>query len=259
MCSIFFNKGFVKFIGYAAKTVYYLKKMKGFYPNWRLQYKIKCKSTENELSNWLGYSEIKRNQPIAIIAREQCLGFGQNSRSWFSPKGGIWLSAAYPIFSKKFSSEIFSLSLAIKLCEMLRQENIKVDLKWPNDIFFDSKKLIGFLPRVISRGDETIYIRIGIGMNVLNKTPSEGISLAKVVKTRNINEYYWTAKILKAISDSIACNDKKDYVIESANSFLTKKFLPKGYCPNEWKIKDIDCNGNLRIYNQSQEKVLIRF
>jgi BirA family biotin operon repressor/biotin-[acetyl-CoA-carboxylase] ligase len=52
----------------------------------------------------LGYSEIKKNQPVAIIAREQFSGVGQNSKTWFSPKGGIWLSAAYPIFSKEFAS-----------------------------------------------------------------------------------------------------------------------------------------------------------
>ncbi len=59
-------------------------------------------------------------------------------------------------------------------------------MKWPNDIFFGSKKLIGFLPRVIIRGKEIIYVRIGLGMNVLNYTPSEGISLSKVLQTKNI-------------------------------------------------------------------------
>ena len=151
----------MKVIGSAAKTVFYLRKIQDQYPSWRLQYRIKCKSTENELTNWLGYYEIKRNQPVAIIAREQFSGLGQNSKTWVSPKGGIWLSAAYPIFSKEFTSQIFNLSLGIKICEMLRQENINVCLKWPNDIFFGSKKLIGFLPRVITRGKEIIYVRIG--------------------------------------------------------------------------------------------------
>ena len=249
----------MKVIGSAAKTVFYLKKIQGQYPSWRLQYKIKCKSTENELSNWLGYYKLKRNQPVAVIAREQISGFGQNSRTWVSPKGGIWLSAAYPIFSKEFTSQIFNLSLGIKICEMLRKENINVCLKWPNDIFFGSKKLIGFLPRVITRGKEIIYVRVGIGMNVLNYTPSEGISLSKVLQTKNINQYYWTAKVLKAFHDSIECNNKKEYVIKSANKFLTKRFLPSGFCPYTWKIKDIDSSGNLRIENQTQLKVIRRF
>ncbi len=249
----------MKVLGSVAKTLYYYKKNQGFYPNWKLQYKLKCKSTEDELTNWLNDSQIKRYKPIAIVAKEQFSGIGQNSRPWFSPRGGIWLSAAYPIFSSNFSSEIFSLSFAIKLCEMLSVESIKVDLKWPNDIFFNSKKLIGFLPRVITRGKEVIYVRIGLGMNFLNKTPYEGISLSEILETKKICENYWTAKILKTIHDSVECNNRKEYIIEKANKYLAKKYLPRGYSPKDWKIKELDHNGNLIIYNPSDEKILKRF
>ena len=249
----------MKVLGSVAKTAYYYKNIQGSSPHWKLLYKLKCKSTEYELTNWLQDHPIKRYKPIAIVAKEQFLGRGQNSRPWFSPKGGIWLSAAYPIFSSEFSSEIFSLSFAIKLCEMLNMESIKVYLKWPNDIFYDSKKLIGFLPRVITRGKEIIYVRIGFGMNFLNKTPPEGITLSEILNTKNICEYFWTAKILKAIHDSIECNNRKEYIIQKANKYLTKKYLPRGYSPNDWQIKDVDKNGNLRIYNEITEKVLTRF
>ena len=249
----------MKVLGSVAKTAYYFKNIQGLCPDWKLKYKLKCKSTEYELTNWLKDSPIKRYKPIAIVAKEQFLGIGQNSRPWFSPKGGIWLSAAYPIFSSKFSSEIFSLSFAIKLCEMLHMESIKVDLKWPNDIFFESKKLVGFLPRVITRGKEIIYVRIGLGMNFLNKTPLEGIALTEILKTKNICEYYWTAKILKTIHESVNCNDRKEYIINNANKYLTKNHLPRGYNSRDWTIKDIDNNGNLRIYNAKEEKILKRF
>ena len=219
----------MKVLRSAAKTAFYYKKIQAGCPQWKIQYKLKCKNTEYELTNWLQDSPIKRYKPRAIVAKEQFLGTGQNSRRWISPKGGIWLSAAYPIFTSKFSSEIFSLSFAIKLCEMLNKESIKVDLKWPNDILFGSKKLIGFLPRVITRGSENIYVRVGIGMNVLNRTPKEGIALCEIVNTKQICEYFWTAQILKAIHEAINCNDRREYIIEEANKYLTKKFLPKGY------------------------------
>ena len=249
----------MKVLGSVAKTAYYYKKIQSSCPHWKLRYRLKCRSTEYELTNWLKDYPIKRYKPIAIVAKEQLSGIGQNSRPWFSPKGGIWLSAAYPIFSSEFSSENLALSFAIKLCEMLNMESIKVHLKWPNDIFFDSKKLIGFLPRVITRGKEIIYVRIGIGMNFLNKTPLEGISLSEILKTKNICEYYWTAKILKTIHESVQCNARKKYIIENANKYLTKKHLPRGYKSKDWTIKDIDKNGNLRIYNETQEKLLKRF
>tara|TARA_Y100000991_G_C21683190_1_gene226079 strand:- start:42 stop:461 length:420 start_codon:yes stop_codon:yes gene_type:complete len=138
-------------------------------------------------------------------------------------------------------------------------ESIRVNLKWPNDVYYDSKKLIGFLPRVITRGREIIYVRIGLGMNFLNKTPLEGIALSEILNTKNICEHYWTAKILKAIHESVECNDKKEYIIGKANKYLTKKYLPRGYNSKDWKIKDVDNEGNLRIYNQTQEKILTRF
>ena len=249
----------MKVLGSVAQTIQHYKKINGYCPYWKLKYKLKCQSTEYELSSWLQDYPIKSNLPKAIIAREQLSGIGQNSRPWFSPKGGIWLSAAYPIFSSKFSSEIFSLSFAVKLCEMFNTESIKVDLKWPNDIFYGSKKLIGFLPRVITRGKEIIYVRIGFGMNFLNKTPNGGISLSEILNNKNICAYYWTAKILKAINDSVECNPRKEHIIEIANKYLTKKYLPRGYDSDYWRIKEVDNNGNLRIHNDNYEKVLRRF
>ena len=61
-------------------------------------------------------------------------------------------------------------------------------------------------------------------MNVLIYTPSVAILLSKVLQTKNINQHYWTAKILKAFYDSIESNKEKEYVIKSANKFLTKSF-----------------------------------
>ena len=106
----------MKVLGSVAKTAYYYKKIQGHDPHWKLKYQLKCRSTEYELTSWLKDYPIKKNKPIAIVAQEQFSGIGQNSRSWLSPKGGIWLSAAYPIFSSKFSSEIFCLSFAASSC-----------------------------------------------------------------------------------------------------------------------------------------------
>ena len=142
---------------------------------------------------------------------------------------------------------------------MFNTESIKVDLKWPNDIFYGSKKLIGFLPRVITRGKEIIYVRIGFGMNFLNKTPNGGISLSEILNDKNICAYYCTAKILKAINDSVECNPRKEHIVEIANKYLSKKYLPRGYDSDYWRIKEVDNNGNLRIHNDNYEEVLRRF
>ena len=64
---------------------------------------------------------------------------------------------------------------------------------------------------------------------------------------------------MKAIHDSVECNDRKQYIFEKANKYLTKKLLPKGYNSKDWTIKEIDNDGYLRIYNKKEEKILKRF
>ena len=243
----------MKVIGSSAKTSFFYKNGFNDFPNWTLMYKYKCSSTEIELNKYLRKNELKEFQPVAIFSRKQANGVGQNGRKWISPQGGIWLSAAYPIFSKDFSNDIFPVSIAFFLCEMFYRKSIEVKIKWPNDIFYGSKKLIGFLPKLITRGNEVLYAKIGIGMNLNNFTPVEGISLSKILSKKNLSESYWSSKILKVLNKAILYNKNKKQIIYGANKFLNKECLPSGY-DNNWSIDEIDQMGCLRIFNNKYQK-----
>ncbi len=245
----------MKVIGSAAKTSFFYKKKKAGYPDWKLIYKFKCSSTEYELDKYL-YLNILKNIPVAIFSASQSSGFGRYKRKWIAPVGGIWFSAAYPIKSKIFIPEIFSISIAYKLCEMFSKESIKVSLKWPNDIFYGSKKIIGFLPRVITRGEQIEYVRIGFGMNLNNKCPIEGISLCRIINKKNLCTAHWASKILNVFNEAIALNNERDKIIKGANRFLNKTYLPKKYNNQEWIINNIDRKGNLVIYKDKIQKIL---
>ena len=245
----------MKINGSAAKTSFFYKKKKGCFPNWKLIYKFQCSSTERELDAYLKFNNLK-NIPIAIFSRTQSAGFGRFERKWLSPSGGIWFSAAYPIKSKTFQSEIFSISIAYKLCEMLSEESIKVSLKWPNDIFYGSKKLIGFLPKVITRGEQIKYVRVGFGMNLNNKSPLQGISLCEILNKKNLCASNWSSKILHVFNESIYINKERDLIISGANKFLNKTYLPKEYIDQEWIIKHIDSSGGLVISKNKDQKII---
>ena len=245
----------MKVIGSSAKTSFFYKNGLNNLPNWKLIYKQKCSSTEIELNKYLRKNELKQSTPIAIFSREQLHGVGQNGRKWISPPGGIWLSAAYPIFSKDFYNYIFPVSIAFFLCEMFYKKSIDVKIKWPNDIFYGSKKLVGFLPKLITRGNEVLYAKIGIGMNLNNITPDEGISLSNILNKRNLSESYWSSEILKVFNKSIFHNKNKKQIIYGANKFLNKDCLPSGF-DNNWMIKEIDEMGNLKIFNDNHQKTI---
>jgi len=245
----------VKVVGSSAKTSFFYKNGLNNYPNWKLIYKYKCSSTEIELNKYLKKNNLKKLHPIAILSRKQSQGVGQNGRKWISPQGGVWLSAAYPVFSKDFSTEIFPVSIAFFLCEMLYRKSIEVKIKWPNDIFYGSKKLIGFLPKLITRGNEVLYAKIGIGMNLNNFTPEEGISLSTVLNRKNLSESYWASQILKVFNKAIFYNKNEDQIVYGANKFLNKELLPRGY-ENNWRINRIDKMGRLTIFNDNNQKTI---
>ena len=246
----------MKINGSAAKTSFFYKKKKEIHNNWKIIYKFKCSSTEYELDQYLKSNTLIRNNPIAFFSRSQSSGYGRYGRKWYAPVGGIWMSMAYPINSNNFISEIFSISIAYKLCEMLSKESIKVTLKWPNDIFYGSKKLIGFLPRIITIGEKIKYVRIGFGMNLNNKIPLNGISLSKILKKKNLCESYWASKILHVFNEAIKINNKRDFIIQGANKFLNKTYLPKEYIENNWIIKNIDSRGGLVISKEKVQKII---
>ena len=244
----------MKLIGSSAKTSFFYKSGFNYLPNWKLIYKYNCSSTEIELNKYLKINELKKCYPIAIFSRKQTHGVGQNGKKWISPQGGIWLSAAYPIFSKDFSTDIFSISIAFFLCEMFYKKSLEVKIKWPNDIFYRDKKLIGFLPKLITRGNEVLYAKIGIGMNLNNPTPKEGISLSNILNKKNLSESYWSSKILKVFNKAISYNKNKKQIIYGANKFLNKKCLPSGY--HNWNIKEIDEMGRLKIFTDNYQKTI---
>ena len=245
----------MKIIGSSAKTSFFYKNGLNNSLNWKLIYKYKCSSTEIELNKYLEKNELKKFHPIAIFSRKQAKGFGQNGRKWISLQGGIWLSAAYPIFSKDFYTDIFPVSIAFFLCEMFYRKSIEVKIKWPNDIFYGSKKLIGFLPKLITRGNEVLYAKIGIGMNLNNVTPEEGISLSNILHKKNLSESYWSSKILKVLNKAILYNKNKKQIIYGANRFLNKECLPRGF-DNSWAINEIDEMGSLKIFNNNDKKTI---
>ena len=245
----------MKVFGSSAKTSYFYKNGLNNLPNWKLIYKYKCCSTEIELDKYLRNNKLRASLPIAIFSRIQEQGVGQNGRKWISPQGGIWLSTAFPIFSTDFYTSIFPVSIAFFLCEMFYKKSIEVKIKWPNDIVYGSKKLIGFLPKLIIRGNNVLYAKIGLGMNLNNITPEEGISLSSILDKKNLSESYWSSKILKVINKAIVFNKNKKQIIYGANKFLNKEYLPSG-CDNNWSINEIDEMGNLKIYKDDCHKII---
>ena len=225
--------------------------------SWLLIWKPVCASTEIELSNWIAEKPVCQNRPKAIFASSQKYGQGQLGRNWYSPKGGVWVSAA---INRKDSntknSELCGLAVALALVESFERIGVKVKIKWPNDLLFEGKKLAGILPRLFFRGGEVRLLRVGIGLNVFNNVPQEGISLRQILGDEKMNINFWSSEVLFALERSLDFLDNKKFI----SSQIEKRLWSKKYIDKEtgiqWDIKGIDSRGRLSLIRDGKEKLL---
>jgi len=100
-----------------------------------------------------------------IIADEQTAGRGRLKRAWLSPKGSIALSIILYPSLLYLPSLIMLASLAV-VHSIESVTGLKSQVKWPNDVLVNGKKVCGILIESDVRGNMVDYTIIGIGINV---------------------------------------------------------------------------------------------
>jgi BirA family biotin operon repressor/biotin-[acetyl-CoA-carboxylase] ligase len=104
----------------------------------------------------------------ACVAEAQTAGRGRRGRKWVSPYGASLYLSMYWQFAGGYQS-IGGLSLAVgvALSEALHKAGYNdIQLKWPNDIYAQGKKLAGVLIEVEGQIGGTCDCIIGIGLNM---------------------------------------------------------------------------------------------
>jgi len=113
------------------------------------------------------------NQPLAdkvkiCLAESQSEGRGRHGKQWHSPvSSNLYLSFAHRL--KKDISTLSGLSLVIgiTLAETLQKYCQKsIQVKWPNDLLVDGKKLSGILIEIKNENNGFCKIITGLGINI---------------------------------------------------------------------------------------------
>ena len=102
-----------------------------------------------------------------VIANTQTAGRGRMRRSWRSdPGAGIWLT----LLERPASDDalgVLALRIALALAPALDSfAAASVQLKWPNDVYVDARKLAGGLVEARWRGSRLDWLALGVGINV---------------------------------------------------------------------------------------------
>ncbi len=102
-----------------------------------------------------------------VVAEEQHGGKGRLERNFYSPRGkGIWFSVILRPNFLPHDAPKFTLMAAVAVAEAMKRFNLKAGIKWPNDIMFDNRKLVGILTEITAELAKITYMVIGIGINV---------------------------------------------------------------------------------------------
>lgn len=117
--------------------------------------------------------------PIAAIAVQQTAGRGQWGRSWQSERGGLYLSLALDLNLTAQAATQVTLWSAWGIAHLLRQYDIPVGLKWPNDLVLESRKLGGIKCETKISQNHLSQVVIGVGINWENPVPDMGIQLSQ--------------------------------------------------------------------------------
>ncbi|MGV7220137.1 MAG: biotin--[acetyl-CoA-carboxylase] ligase [Nitrospinales bacterium] len=172
----------------------------------------------NELAK--SYVEKDLSEGMVFLAESQSKGKGRSGRTWHSPAGtGIYMSVLLrpdiPIV--QLSPLTLMTGVAVAKAINLFQSN-SVDLKWPNDILLNGKKLGGILCELVPF-QEKYWVVLGIGVNVNHEIDHFPPDLTEIATSL----YLENEKILDRVMviNSILNNLNMEYL-----SYLSKGIKP---------------------------------
>ena len=129
----------------------------------------------------LNYTEIDSTQKKArelaeanvengtlIMTDHQTGGIGTHGRKWYSEKEKN-IAFSLIIYPKCKLEQLDTITIDIAKCMVSAIEKLygyKLNIKIPNDIIFNNKKMGGILTQIITSGEKIKYLLIGIGFNV---------------------------------------------------------------------------------------------
>src|ERR1700733_13141072 len=128
--------------------------------------------TVDSTNNWVKSHLPELASLTCVTAEEQTAGRGRFKRHWVSPRSENIYATLYltvPLGSIYLAN--LGQIMAFACAKVLRGIGFEAELKWPNDILIQGRKIAGVLTETVTHGEEIGGI-IGIGVNVNMKAAS---------------------------------------------------------------------------------------
>lgn len=142
-----------------------IKKANTKYLGKEIIYQEEMESTQDVAK---GLAKQKGNNGTIIITENQTKGKGTKGRSWVVSKGkNITFTILLKQNLKVEKLEGFTLKIAKAISEAINElYDYSLEIKKPNDLLLNGKKICGILTQTASMGNEVNYVLIGVGFDV---------------------------------------------------------------------------------------------
>ncbi len=195
-----------------------------------------------------------------FVANEQTAGKGRRGHSWNSDKGTT-ISMSYllkPDIDISCVSRITLVSAVALARAFGKVDGVKPQIKWPNDVLSDGKKLVGILTEMSSEGTDISYVVVGIGINVYNQSFPEDIAdkatSILLENGRGCDRSWFIAQVsneFEKLYDEFVKNKDLGFLVDEYNSYLVNKdkqvYVIEGDQKNEYTALGLSPDGGLLV------------
>ena len=188
-----------------------------------------------------------------VIAEAQTRGRGRLSREWLSPEGGIYFTLVLrPRISPVYAPRI-NLMASIAVADTIRKLfGLKAELKWPNDVLIEGRKVCGILAEMDAEMDVVNFVNVGIGINANTSIPQfeKSVTSLKDALGKEISRREFLSELLVEIERRQHVLMKADLLEEWKKLSFTLNKDVKIVAPGEVVVGqaiDIDTTGALIV------------
>ncbi|HTJ96879.1 MAG TPA: biotin--[acetyl-CoA-carboxylase] ligase [Rhodocyclaceae bacterium] len=183
-----------------------------------------------------------------LLAERQTAGRGRRGRSWFQGQNSLAFSLLWRLPEQRSASGL-SLAVGVALAEALDPQT---QLKWPNDVLLDGRKVAGIL--IESAGPQCFVIGIGINLGAMDDLPQELTAQATGITT-HLSPVAALAKVLDALIAALDLFAAQGFIAlqtrwqqrHAYQDLAVNLFFSEGSEPVQGVCRGVDQNGELLL------------
>jgi BirA family biotin operon repressor/biotin-[acetyl-CoA-carboxylase] ligase len=153
---------------------------------------------------------------FVVAASRQTRGRGRLGRTWESPRdAGLYVSILLrPELAARDAGQLTILSSVAMADAVEALSGVRPQIKWPNDLVIDRRKLAGLLIETEPTGQRLAFAVIGIGINVNHGTEDFSPEIRSVATSLRLatGREYRRADLLVALLHALAARMQKPFI-----------------------------------------------